>query len=328
MSLNKIFNSCLLMFCIVLMACNTSKKEALNNVQEAIVFPDFKADSAYLYIAKQVSFGPRIPGSKSQLETAKYLAGFMQQYADTVIVQDFSAKNWEGRLLKGKNIISVFGKDKPQRILLAAHWDSRPVADHDPDPKNRNKPIHGANDGASGVAVLMELARIMQQQAPKKGIDIIFFDLEDVGTPEGMTSEVEDTWCLGSQYWAQNPHTRFYKAQYGILLDMVGGRNPHFTKEATSMYYASDVMNRVWDIAYAMGYANIFVNETTGGMIDDHLYVNKITGIPMIDIIHYDPHTSSRFVPQWHTLEDNLEHIEKSTLQIVGDVVVRVIYEN
>ncbi len=314
---------------IALMSCQSRSSVGVEPVsvsEKKIALPDFEADSAYQFVARQLAFGPRVPGTKAHEQCAKYLHNALAMYADTVITQAFSTKIWNGETRYGKNIIASFSPEHPTRILLAAHWDSRPTADHDPDKNNWNKPVPGANDGASGVAALLEIARQFSIKKPNVGVDIIFFDLEDWGTPEFEQESNPHTWCLGAQYWTQNPHKFNYKAYYGILLDMVGAGNPRFTKEGTSMYYAQSIMNDVWETAKALGFGNIFVNERTNEIIDDHLYVNR-AGISMIDIIHYDPKTATHFYPYWHTVSDDLSKIDKQTLKIVGQTVLAHIYQ-
>lgn len=288
--------------------------------------PQFSADSAYLYVKTQCDFGPRVPNSKAARDCGNYIIDFMKQYADTVIVQSFSATLWNGNMVEGRNIIASFNPDSETRVLMAAHWDSRLWADHDPDMANHHTPILGANDGASGVGVLMEIARIFKTKPNSQGLDIVFFDIEDQGSPQWSDVEIEDQsdWCLGSQHWAKNPHIPFYRADYGILLDMVGYKNARFTKEAQSMYYASSTMNKIWDIASAKGYSDIFVSEKTYPIMDDHVWVNQIAKIPMIDIVQND--VSGSFFPYWHTLGDNMEQIDSKTLKIVGDVCLTAIY--
>lgn len=319
-------------FSLFIIACSgyTSKKakstdevktEALN-----LDYPDFNSDSAMVFLKKQLDFGPRVPNSKAQKQCADYLQGQMKLYAHKVETQEFIMKDWQGTNLKGYNIISSFNPEQESRILLAAHWDSRPYADHDPDEKNHKKAIPGANDGASGVAVLMEVARLLAQKSPDLGIDIVFFDLEDVGTPEWANSSDENTWCLGSQYWSEHPHTPTYNAKYGILLDMVACKKPNFTKEGTSMYFAPDIMNNVWSIAGQLGYGQAFSSQITPAILDDHLYVNKSASIPMIDIIHHEPASQTGFFPYWHTLNDNIDQVEPKTMEMVGEVVMAVIF--
>jgi hypothetical protein len=288
--------------------------------------PSFNADSAYAYVKAQCDFGPRVPESKAHKACGDYLVSFLRQYADTVIEQNFSSKLYNGKAVKGRNIIASFNLKSTDRTLFAAHWDSRAWADNDPDEKNHKTPIIGANDGASGVGVLMEMARCLKLKTTTIGVDIIFFDLEDQGTPEWDESDIEDQsdWCLGSQYWSKNTHIPFYQAKYGILLDMVGYTNPCFTKERQSMYYASSIMNKIWKIAHDRGYSSFFLNDETGGVMDDHIWVNQNAKIPMIDIVQYDP--AGSFFPYWHTIKDDINCISKNTLRAVGDVCLVAIY--
>jgi hypothetical protein len=215
-----------------------------------------------------------------------------------------------------------------------AHWDSRPYADHDPDKANTRTPIDGANDGASGVGILLECARLFKAQPlPEKlGIDIVLFDLEDYGPHTEEAEKYYDGetnyWALGSQYWAKHPHVYGYKAYYGILLDMVGGSEPSFPKEYYSQGYAGWVSNKVWRKAFDLGYRPFFSNEMGTAISDDHIPMNEIAGIPTIDIIDLQPNSSNECFPEvWHTLSDNLENIDKTTLGMVGDVLLHVIYE-
>jgi hypothetical protein len=293
-----------------------------------VEIPTFNADSAFHYVKTQCDFGPRTPMSKASQLCGDYLINFMKQYADTVYVQTFSSKLWDGTNVEGRNIIASFNPQASDRVVLAAHWDSRLWADEDPNEENHKKAIDGANDGASGVGVLMEIARVFRQKENPQGVDIVFFDLEDQGTPSWAESDVEDQsdWCLGSQHWSKTPHYPFYTANYGILLDMVGYKNLRFTKEGLSMHYAASIMNKVWEIAAAKGYSNIFINEQTYPIMDDHHWVNLTARIPMIDIVQNDPTCS--FFPFWHTMQDNIDNISKESLKIVGDVCLTTIFSN
>ena len=293
-----------------------------------VVIPDFNADSAYNYVKKQLDFGPRVPGSVAHKQCAEWFVDFFSGKADTVYVQDFRTRLYDGRGIDGKNIIAAFNPEAKKRILLAAHWDSRPFADHDPDEKNWNTPIDGANDGASGVGVLMEIARILNDNPVNIGVDIILFDLEDYGAPYFLNLMTNDDWALGSQYWAKNPHIYNYRAYFGILLDMVGASNPKFPKEYYSQQFAPALSNDVWKIARELGYDEYFTNELGHPINDDHIYVNAIARIPMIDIIHLENNSESSFYPYWHTVKDNIEQIDPKTLGMVGDVVVNVLYRN
>lgn len=293
-----------------------------------VVIPDFNADSAYNYVKKQLDFGPRVPGSVAHKQCAEWFVDFFSDKADTVYVQDFRTRLYDGRGIDGKNIIAAFNPEAKKRILLAAHWDSRPFADHDPDKNNWNTPIDGANDGASGVGVLMEIARILNDNPINVGVDIILFDLEDYGAPYFLNLMTNDDWALGSQYWAKNPHIYNYRAYFGILLDMVGASNPKFPKEYYSQQFAPALSNDIWKVARELGYDEYFTNELGHPINDDHIYVNAIARIPMIDIIHLENTSESSFYPYWHTVKDNIEQIDPKTLGMVGDVVVNVLYRN
>jgi hypothetical protein len=285
--------------------------------------PDFSADSAYSFIQAQVDFGPRVPGSDAHRQCAGWLENKLGQYGAEVTVQTGSVKRYDGADLPMYNIIGSFNRDNPVRILLCAHWDTRHIADKDV--LDRDRPIPGANDGGSGVGVLLEVARQLQLRSPDAGVDIIFFDVEDQGQPDGLSFK-PDTYCLGSQFWARNPHVPNYKAKAGILLDMVGAKGAVFTLEGTSMNYAAQWMRTVWDNAIQLGHSNHFSYERTDAITDDHLYINRIRRIPTIDIIQYDYSTSTGFGSYWHTHEDDMDVIDRGTLQAVGETVLATVY--
>ena len=315
-------------FLIVLAACNSGNKtestttETKKNTTPA---PSFNADSAFNYVKAQTDFGPRIPNSSSQAKCADWLSTTMKQFADTVIVQSFQSRGFDGKTLNGKNIISSFIPSKGDRIMLCAHWDTRPFADQDS--VRKNEPIDGANDGASGVGILIEVARQLSIAKPDLGIDIIFFDLEDYGQPENSGfPEQDDTYCLGSQYWSQNLHTPNYFARYGVLLDMVGATNATFTQEGTSMRYAENVTGMVWKTAGDLGYGNYFLMEKTNPIVDDHYYINQIAEIKCTDVIHYDYNTPSHFWKHWHTHGDTIDKIDKNSLKAVGQTLLQVLF--
>lgn len=320
--------SLLLLTALLSVSCNHKQKSAATQQgidYGAVATPAFSADSAYRYVEEQLAFGFRTPGSKGQKECSAYLQAKMRQWCDTVIAQPFSTTLWNSQTVKGVNIIASLDPDNSDRIMLCAHWDSRLWADHDPDAGNHRKPILGANDGASGVATLMEMARIMSAQRPSVGIDFIFFDVEDQGMPEWADEDYQDnTWCKGSQYWAQSPHRPYYRAIYAILLDMVGTSQPRFTKEEISRHYAPSLMDKVWRVAAATGHASIFVDQKTDAILDDHLYVNQIANIPTIDIVQNN--TDCSFFPLWHTLGDNLDAVEPQSMKTVADVLLKTIY--
>jgi hypothetical protein len=335
--MKKTFNYTLgVILCILFTGCNQgakkdkSQEEAQERKQTMqIQMPDFDKDSAYYFVKRQVDFGPRVPNTKAHKACGEFLLNTLKQYADTVMYQTLAIKAYDGTVLNGKNIIGIFNPNAHKRILLAAHWDSRPYADHDPNPDNHRTPIDGANDGASGVGVLLEIARQLQLNTPQAGIDIIFFDLEDYGEPEDeRISYTGENWCLGSQAWAKNPHLKNYRAQYGILLDMVGGEFAQFTKEGISRQYAPDITDKIWDRANMLGFSTCFQNKETNPIIDDHLYINRIRNIPTVDIIEWDAASGTGFNKYWHTVNDNMDNINKETLSAVGKVVLSIIHSD
>lgn len=304
-------------------------QSAVKEVEVLVPIPVFNTDSAMASVAKQIAFGPRVPNTSASVECAKWLESTLKRYTPNVIVQSFKARAFDGTVLNGRNIIASFNPEAKARILLCSHWDSRPWADHDPDPANHKTPIDGANDGAAGVGVLLELARVMAPELPKVGVDIILFDAEDYGpTQANQNRESENEWGLGSQYWARNPHVQGYKARFGILLDMVGVENPTFLQEGWSLYYAPHIVKKVWRIAHQAGYDNLFIEDEGGFITDDHYYVNRDANIPTINIIHLQREGSSTgFYPYWHTVGDNLEKVSPASLVAVGDVLLHVLYQ-
>ena len=252
----------------------------------------------------------------------------LKRFGAQVYEQEATLTAYNGTQLKAKNIIGSYNPENSKRVLLFAHWDSRPYADHDKDPANHKKPIDGADDGASGVGVLLEMARQFSIKSPAIGIDIIFFDAEDYGTPEFVKEYKENTWCLGAQFWAKNPHVKGYKADFGILLDMVGAKNASFFKEATSMRYAPQIVEEVWSTARDLGYGKFFINAEGAPIVDDHQYVILGRNIPCIDIIYTDPESDNGFGPHWHTQNDTMDNIDRETLKAVGQTVLQVVYNH
>ena len=320
---------------VVLGACdnnNAPKQTSQKQEKKTVKVPAFDGDSAYYFVKKQCDFGPRVPGSMAHQQCAEWFVNTLNGYADTVYVQDFKARIYDGKVMDGKNIIAVFNPEAKKRLIVAAHWDSRPFADNDPDEKNWQKPIDGANDGASGCGVMMEMARVMKTHRidPQIGIDLIFFDFEDYGAPKWADESLHDdlSWGLGSQYWSKKPHISGYTAYYGILLDMVGAANPRFPKEYYSQTNAAWVLNKVWRTARDMGYTEAFTNELGDPINDDHIYMIHYAGIPAIDMIHLngDEDRTSCFYPYWHTVNDNISQIDVKTLQMVGNVMMKVVY--
>lgn len=315
----------MLFISIALISCKNEPEPGLATPPPApvvnVVVPTFNADSAHFFIEQQVNFGPRIPGSKAHADCAGYLVNKLNAYSFETILQRSTVGTFDGKKFSLKNIIGSFKPESKSRILLCSHWDTRPWADEETDKASTRLPFDGANDGASGVGVILEIARQIQLNAPGIGIDIIFFDLEDYGDPEGDSK----SWCLGSQYWAQNLHRVDYSANFGVLLDMVGRKDAIFPKEEQSMSFASAAVNKIWKAAAKIGYRNYFdpqIHSHVG--TDDHIFVNQ-AGIPCVDIIDYDPKTGG-FGDFHHTRKDNMQLIDKATLKAVGQTLLEVIY--
>lgn len=301
-------------------------EEAPKPLLDIATLPKFNADSAYSFIEKQVAFGHRIPNTKEHAACGDWLIKKLGTYCDTVFVQKADVIAFDKTVLHSRNIIGSFNPTVSQRIILAAHWDTRPFADQDT--KDQNKPIDGANDGASGVGILLEVARNFAEKKPNVGVDIVLFDSEDYGQPQDSELPyVEDSYCLGSQYWSNHLHVPNYTAKYGILLDMCGAKGSTFTKEGYSMFNAGYLVDRVWKNAAALGHNQYFTNTQSQQIIDDHVYVNRITGIPFIDIIHRTENTPSGFWQHWHTHEDKVDKMDKNVLKAVGETLIYTAFE-
>ena len=298
------------------------------------VGPSFNADSAYAFTKAQCDFGPRDMNSRGHDLCGEWIVSKFKEYGCKVTTQTATLAGYDGTKLRSRNIMASINPEATTRILLCAHWDSRPWADNDPDSANWRKPILAANDAASGVAVMLELARIIRKSKEEKafnkqlGIDFVCFDAEDWGTPQWAdVADNADSWALGAQYWSKNL-PQGYEARYGILLDMVGGVGARFYREGMSMQYAPEIVKKVWRAAREVGFGSYFPKEDGGVITDDHVPVNQFAKIPTIDIIpYYADCQQSSFGPTWHTLADNMENIDKNTLKAVGQTLVQVIYK-
>ena len=330
-----------------LTACKGTKKSTIDNSTIVMqpVGPIFSADSAYLFCQQQCDFGPRTMNSSAHEQCGAWIAQKFRQYGLDVTEQKATLTGYDGTPLHSTNIIASYRPELKERVMLCAHWDSRPWADNDPDPANHHKPVMAANDGASGVAVMLEIARLITslpaeadsvgqvtdslKTGLKVGVDFICFDAEDWGTPQ-WEEEREgsgDTWALGAHYWSEHPHQAGYSPRYGILLDMVGGQGARFYCELVSAHYAPKVVKKVWLAAEGIGFGSFFPKEEGGGITDDHLPVNQKAKIPCIDIIpHYPDCDESSFGPTWHTVNDDMQHIDKNTLQAVGQTLIQVLF--
>lgn len=315
---------------LALGSCQTdsSKQEAVEEVVVSAV-PVFQADSAYSYIEKQVAFGPRVPNSPAHRRTGDWLVAQLKAWGWEVQEQNFSPVTYDGVRLKARNIIASYQPAASKRILLGAHWDTRPMADKDV--SRINEAIDGANDGASGVGVLLEIARLIHENPikPQVGIDIIFFDAEDWGAPSSSTAPPINAYggyCLGSDFWAKNLHKPGYSAFFGILLDMVGAKGAQFRYDTESMQAAPSIVRRVWEKGASLGFGQYFILEEAGGLIDDHVPVIREAKIPMIDIIDLRKNDKF-FFDEHHTHGDTMPVIDKATLKAVGQTVLHILYE-
>ena len=330
----------LLLACTLLLAgCGLSAKRSVSESGQSSVSAGsllFSGDSAYAYVAGQVAFGPRVPGTDAHHDCVQYIGRTLERFGATVEIQTGEVMRYDGEWQHVANICAHLPADSAYQgektVLLCAHYDSRPWADQEEDYSHRMSPIPGANDGASGVGVLMEVARQWQNLSERKRpVEIVLFDCEDMGTPQFYTGKQrEHTWCLGAQLWARTiVESRELKAVYafGILLDMVGDPNASFPREYYSEQYAGKYVEKIWRTAEQLGYAHRFVSTRSYPITDDHYYVNTIAKIPCVDIIHYVPGSETGFAWWWHTHSDDMRNVNPGTLQEVGKVLMSVIGE-
>lgn len=305
-------------------SCKNDKSETIDKQKNQIskyTIPPFNGDSAYFFVKKQVDFGPRVTGSASHNKAQQWFIDKFEFYGASVEVQNFKANFAHGVSADAANIIASMNPGKSKKIIIAAHYDSRYMAEKDPDPAKRNLPIDGADDGASGVGVIFELARVLKEYPLDLSVDFILFDAEDNGTDNN-----DESWCLGSQYWSKKAKSDNYKADFGILLDLVGAENAVFTKEYVSKMYAGDLQTVIWNLAANMGYGDLFADIERGSVNDDHLYVNRDAGIAMVNIINM-PDPNGGFGIYHHTHNDNMNIIDQGTLRRVGQVVTALMFK-
>ena len=315
--------------------CNKPTQTVVEPVKQIVVnAPNFSSDSAFDYTQAQINFGTREMNSKGHEACAKYLIEEIKKFTDTVYVQKFEVLGFDKVNLKCTNIIASINPKATNRILLTSHWDSRPWADQDS--KDRDKPILSACDGASGIGTLIEIARAIKSSPLKNiGVDLFFNDAEDRGYSSSLDGIVkpgeydnEGSWCVGAQHWSTNPHVAGYRADFGILLDMAAAKGAVFMREGNSSFNAGWVQEKVWANANTLGYSNFFSNQTCGAITDDHVYINQIAKIPTVDIIHIDlTSPSGTFGGYWHTHADDMNVIDKTTLNAVGKTLLYTIYQ-
>lgn len=310
-------------------ACSSGHAQADGQKEKALAEaahserPQFDADSAYAYVEKLVDFGPRVPNTAAHRQAGDWLAASLRGYGWDVTEQKADLTAFDGTILKARNIFARLNPQEQERLLLLSHWDSRPWADADPDPERRSQPVLGANDGASGVGVLLEAARQLALQGYKGGVDILFVDAEDWGS-----HDEEDSWALGTRYFAANPPVEGYRPQGAILLDMVGSPNATFGYEYFSSKANPELLQSVWATAAALGHGKYFHTGFGGAVTDDHVELIK-KGIPAIDIIDYRNSGSYQgFDPVWHTTRDDMRNISRQTLGAVGETIIAVLNKN
>lgn len=309
-------------FSCILIQCGEESPPRFSFEEQGREVPVFSADSAWNYIEDQVNFGPRNPNSHGHQLTREYVEETLRRYAGTqnVFIQSFREQGYEEDL-DLHNIIAAFNPTSSDRILLAAHWDTRPRAEEDP--ARPDEPIAGADDGGSGVGVLLELARIFSEHTPPVGVDIVLFDGEDYGESGDL-----EKYFLGSRYWGNHPPVPGYHPRFGILLDMVGGEDAVFPKEGYSMRIAPSLIDALWEIGEELGHENYFIDERGALISDDHVIIERLTGIRMVNIIHHKrgEDGTAEFPDYWHTHRDDLDIIDKQTLQAVGELLLELIY--
>ncbi len=275
--------------------------------------PEFDGAKAFEMLKRQCEFGPRPSGSEAARKTRAFLLAELSRYADQVETQEFTYRDrvYSNREISLSNIIGIFNPEAKRRVLLCAHWDTRPVADMEIDADKRRRPILGANDGASGVAVLLELARLFKQQKPQIGVVMVFLDGEDYGDWDRMEGVL-----LGAKHFARN--MKKYRLEYGILLDMIGDKNLQVYREVNSERYAPRVNDRVFRIARELGFEKNVIDQLKTEVIDDHIPINE-AGLPTIDLIDFD-------YAYWHTLEDTVDKCSPQSLAIIGSLVAETVY--
>lgn len=308
-------------------ACSAGNSGQQPEPQPAdITPPPFDADSAYSFVGQLMEFGPRVPNSPAHKKAGEWLSEKLREFGWTVTDQNADLPAFDGTSLQARNIFAQFNPGERDRILLLAHWDSRPWADEDPDPAKRHLPVPGANDGASGVGIILEIARAIDTQfsslpdSLKPSVDILLVDAEDWGS-----HDFEDSWALGTRHFAQNPPIEGYRPSQAILLDMVGSPDARFGHEYFSSQSNPSLMRRVWTNASRLGHDKFFHTGFGGAVTDDHVELIK-AGIPAIDIIDYrNDYGYQGFDPVWHTTSDDMSNISRETLRAVGETVLLTI---
>jgi len=306
---------------LLLSSCDFACKSGTANGKSGFAVPKINEDFAYAKIIEYEKFGSKIPGSPAHKKAGDWIVAELKSFGFTVLEQLAEVKLPDGKKAPLRNIIAQQPGSQKTRIMLSAHWDNRPHADNDSDKKNHSKPVPGVNDGGSGVAVLLSIAKAIHESKVTSdfGIDLAFWDTEDGGTHANP-----ETFCLGSQYWARNPMPENYIAKFGVNFDMIGRKGTILPIEAYSMYRAPDLISKLKKAAVRIGTQDYFSDERIGQVVDDHYYVSQGRGFPMIDLIYMTP--DGKFPPEWHTVNDTSEFISRDVMKAIGQTVLEMIY--
>ena len=317
--------------CFLVWACGNDNgaKSPAPIIKKEVKVPQFSAEGAYGLIEKQMSFGPRVPGTPEHKECKEWIISEMTELGATVSTQEFKADFQNLKGIPSANIIAQINPNHQKRILLAAHWDTRSVSEKETDPTEKSKPVPGADDGGSGVGIIIQLAKTIAKNPIDMGVDFVFFDSEDQGdSRDSCAKGAKCSWAQGAQYWSKNMKPRGYNPVYGILFDMVGAKNASFYKEGHSRIHAGVQTDKIWTLANRMGYGDFFINQNAFPITDDHRFVNELTNIPMLDILNLKPEIPGQtFQKCHHTQCDDLSIIDKRTLKVVGQVATAVLYK-
>ncbi|HTC23597.1 MAG TPA: M28 family peptidase [Gemmatimonadales bacterium] len=271
----------------------------------------FDGPAAFEYLKTQVAFGPRIPRTPAHERMAQWLDSLLRQRADTLIVQSWTHVTAKGDSLPLRNFVARFNPRAQTRILFLAHWDTRPRSDG-PNAKNPKAPVPGANDGASGVAVLLGVADVLKRQPPAVGVDLLFDDGEDYGDFNEQPNDV----LIGARYFAAHlPPGPLPK--YAVLFDLVADRDLQIYQEGNSLTGAPEIVNLVWSVAKKVGHQDVFLDSPKHTLTDDHVELQKV-GIKAIDVVDFD-------YPSWHTPDDTIDKVSAASLQVVGDVALALV---
>ena len=304
-------------FCLLLSACDFSCA-SLKAAKPPI--PHFDENVAFAQILAYEKFGPKVPGTEAHVKGGDWIVAELKKTSVKILEQKSTAETFDHHTIPIRNIIAQLNPEAKERYFFSAHWDNRPFSDEDPDPKFKNTPVPGVNDGGSGVVVLLGMAKALSGLNLPFGVDFVFFDAEDWGTPRN-----EESYCLGTQYWAKNPIPENYQAKFGVNFDMVGRIGSIFPVESYSAEKAPGVLSKIHAAAKKLGYEELFPNNQIGAVVDDHIYVMQGRGFPVADLIAMTGR--GRFPPEWHTHLDTSEFISRDVMKAVGQTMIQMLWD-